>query len=108
MLEDECNLPQPSDANLVARLFGAHGAHACLHQPARPAPRGRAPRFVVAHFAGAVEYDSTCAPLLRQRSTAHPTAPLAPLAEQPATHATPRHIAPRTPTTLCLFARSRR
>ena len=65
LLEDECNLPKPGDANLVHRLFAAQGSHEHLLKPARQgsARRGAAlplaPGFAVAHFAGVVEYDST-------------------------------------------------
>lgn len=59
LLEDECNLPKPSEENLVTRLNAVHEKHACLHPPVRPAPKGLSPRFAVAHFAGVVEYEST-------------------------------------------------
>ena len=75
MLEDECNLPKPSDANLVARLYASHGGHANLEQPVRPAPKGFAPRFTISHFAGSVEYDSTGL-VFKNADALHPELPL--------------------------------
>ena len=67
LLEDECNLPKPSDSNLITRMFAAHATHVHLQKPSRPGGKRTdaariaapsAPQFTVVHFAGSVNYDA--------------------------------------------------
>jgi len=64
LIEDEGSVPKASDASLTERILTTHAAHGSLAPPGG-GPNGRrsaraaagGTRFVVAHFAGSVEYE---------------------------------------------------